>query len=548
VSPDGNWVAVAGGGGWRPTGRLAEGGYGVAVFGTANFEHWQGFFATDAYPQGVCFNPVTAQVAAIREQDAAVYHMADPKAKVVVNGPFSGAGAWSGDGRYLFLGGSKAGLRCWANSLDDDELKIAGTWWKSLKRTGPTPARVAPPSFRVVSAVQKFQLIEPSRQDLARSLATALAQGSVSKPPAWPQYGAYGKNDEMRQALQNAAQSLRNKEDFGITIYQVKTSLKTYPDCAPLKYFLAEALRQGSRADEAQSAYLDVVHGDAGRTELSCRALDQLAELLSAQGKDLTALHCITASLSLDRANPQTLAMAQRLLKKCNFTSEAEQVAKVLADLPHAAFERPAELPRLAKATEKTKRTGAELYRTSVASVVRIKCGDSSGSGVCIGAADSILTNNHVVDGSDTVEVYPFAYKGNALARLPKVMARVVFRAPREDLAVLKLDTTSPELRPLPVAERSPEVGERVYAIGSPGLGGEVLEQSVSEGIVSAADRVLEGSKYLQHSAAVNPGNSGGPLIDEWGHLAGVVTLKAKLENVGFAVPVETVRTVFKSP
>jgi serine protease Do len=179
---------------------------------------------------------------------------------------------------------------------------------------------------------------------------------------------------------------------------------------------------------------------------------------------------------------------------------------------------------------------------------VRIKCGDSSGSGVCIGAADSNLTNNHVVDGSDTVEVYPFAYKGNALARLPKVMATVVFRASREDLAVLKLDTTSPELRPLPVAERSPEVGERVYAIGSPGLGGDVLEQSVSEGIVSAADRVLEGSKYLQHSAAVNPGNSGGPLIDEWGQLAGVVTLKAKLDNVGFAVPVETVRTVFKSP
>src|SRR5262249_45083502 len=47
---------------------------------------------------------------------------------------------------------------------------------------------------------------------------------------------------------------------------------------------------------------------------------------------------------------------------------------------------------------------------------------------------------------------------------------------------------------------------------------------------------------------AVNPGNSGGPLVDEWGQLAGVVTLKANLENVGFAVPVETVRTVFESP
>ena len=74
-----------------------------------------------------------------------------------------------------------------------------------------------------------------------------------------------------------------------------------------------------------------------------------------------------------------------------------------------------------------------------------------------------------------------------------------------------------------------------------------MLEQSVSEGIISALNRVIDGSKYLQHTAAINPGNSGGPLIDEWGRLAGIVTLKAKLENVGFAVPVETVRMVFKS-
>ena len=247
VSPDGNWVAIAGGGGWRPTSNQADGGYGVAVFSASNFEHWQGFFATDAYPRGVCFNPVTGQVAVIREQDAAVYHMADSKSKAPIKGPFNGAAAWSGDGRYLFLGGSKKGLSCWANVLDAQETQLAGTWWKSIKIAQPRSTPVLPPTFKVVNAVQSFQFAEPSPRDLSQALTNALGEGNAAKPPAWREYAPYLKDDEMRRVVQSARQSLRNKSDFGITIYQVKTALKTYPDCAPLKYFLAEALRQGNR-------------------------------------------------------------------------------------------------------------------------------------------------------------------------------------------------------------------------------------------------------------------------------------------------------------
>jgi serine protease Do len=57
---------------------------------------------------------------------------------------------------------------------------------------------------------------------------------------------------------------------------------------------------------------------------------------------------------------------------------------------------------------------------------------------------------------------------------------------------------------------------------------------------------MIDDVPYLQHSAAVNPGNSGGPLLDEMGRVAGIVTLKARLENVSFAVPVETIRAIFK--
>jgi S1-C subfamily serine protease len=273
-----------------------------------------------------------------------------------------------------------------------------------------------------------------------------------------------------------------------------------------------------------------------------------LALILSAQEKNLSALHCLTTSLALDRANPRTLQLTQELLKKNNLVTEAERLTKVLVDLPRAPANQSTQLPRLAKPAGLKKSSATELYRTSVASVVLIQTGDTSGSGVCIGSADTILTNNHVVERSNNVDVYAFAYQGDTLVRLPKRRAKVVFQSPQDDLAVLKLDTSSRDLRPLPVAERSPQVGERVYAIGSPGLGDEVLEQSVSEGIISAANRVIEEAKYLQHTAAINPGNSGGPLIDEWGRLVGVVTLKARLENVGFAVPVETVRAVFMSP
>jgi serine protease Do len=91
----------------------------------------------------------------------------------------------------------------------------------------------------------------------------------------------------------------------------------------------------------------------------------------------------------------------------------------------------------------------------------------------------------------------------------------------------------------------SPAAGEKVYAIGSPGLGKEVLEQTISEGLVSSSKRKLKGALYLQHSAAVNPGNSGGPLLNEHGQVAGMVTLKARLEGVSFAVRVESIRKVF---
>jgi len=73
-----------------------------------------------------------------------------------------------------------------------------------------------------------------------------------------------------------------------------------------------------------------------------------------------------------------------------------------------------------------------------------------------------------------------------------------------------------------------------------------VLDQSLSEGIVSAAEREFEGLSFLQHTAAVNPGNSGGPLLNAQGHVVGLNTTKAKLENVSFAIPAPAIRKLLE--
>jgi tetratricopeptide (TPR) repeat protein len=547
LSPDGNWIAVAGRGRWQSPDKQVESGYGVAVFSAVSLEDLQGFFPVGVSPNGVCFNPVTNQVAVIREEDAAIYHLSDSQTSVTVKGPFNGTGAWSGDGRYLLLGRGDAGVLCWSNSLSSLETRVASTWWKNLTvtdRNADAPSLV----FPEVAAIRQFNLTKPTRELMAQALAKALREGSTNKPPSWMEFAAYAKDDAMRQAIQDANRSLHQEKDFGFAMFQIRKSLEKYPECAPLKFVLGEALQHGNQPDAAEKSYLDAIHSDAGRTDLSRIALNQLATLLASQDKDLSALHCLITSLGFDRGHPQTFSQTIRLLRKNKFDKEADQVAQMASGLPSLPTSTHTELPRLPKPPSDSKRlTAAELYRKAVASVVLIRAGDKSGSGVCVGAVDYILTNQHVVNGGGTIEVYPFAYENEALSRLPKVVAKVVFQSARDDIAVLKLDSSPAQLRPLAVAERSPGIGERVYAIGSPGFGRQVLEESISEGIISSAKRVIDGSDYLQHTAAVNPGNSGGPLIDEHGRLAGVVTLKAQLENVSFAIPVEKVRSIFKS-
>jgi len=175
----------------------------------------------------------------------------------------------------------------------------------------------------------------------------------------------------------------------------------------------------------------------------------------------------------------------------------------------------------------------ADLVAAAAPSVVGIEHGRGQGSGVVLAQDGFVLTNAHVAAGGGPLRV--------RLSGARVVRAELVGSDARTDLAVVRASTT--DLPPLALAERRLRVGEVVVAIGNP-LG---FERSVSLGVVSALHRnlgaprgeVLEG--LVQTDAAVNPGNSGGPLLDARGAVVGVATAMLPwARGIGFAVPATT--------
>ncbi len=158
-----------------------------------------------------------------------------------------------------------------------------------------------------------------------------------------------------------------------------------------------------------------------------------------------------------------------------------------------------------------------------------------AGSGVVVTPDGYVLTNSHVVAGAAVVEV--------STASGDRLAARVVGDDPATDLAVVKADTSEP-LRYVEVdGRRSARPGQLVVAIGNP-LG---FSSTVSTGVVSALGRTLRGKGgqlidgVVQHTAPLNPGNSGGPLLDARGNLLGINTaIIAQSQGLGFAVGVDT--------
>lgn len=157
------------------------------------------------------------------------------------------------------------------------------------------------------------------------------------------------------------------------------------------------------------------------------------------------------------------------------------------------------------------------------------------GSGFLVHPSGYLVTNAHVVEGAATVQV--------RLASGRRLTGRVVGRDGRVDLALVKVEPGGTPLPVLPLGDSDRlEVGELVLALGHP-FG---LEQTVSLGIVSRKGAPLlaaaPGFDFVQTDAAVNPGNSGGPLVDMAGRVVGVNTMAARNGSIGFAIPINLVK------
>ena len=189
-----------------------------------------------------------------------------------------------------------------------------------------------------------------------------------------------------------------------------------------------------------------------------------------------------------------------------------------------------------------------QIYRDAYRGVVEITVttarGRAEGSGWVYDTDGRIVTNHHVVDGASAISVRFWNGKTSS--------ATLVGSDPSTDLAVVLVDAPSAQLHTLELGDSSKvQVGDPVVAIGSP-FG---LEGTVTSGIVSALHRAIESPNQgftiqdsIQTDAAINHGNSGGPLLDSQGEVVGVnAQIKSDSggnEGIGFAIPSDTIRPI----
>ena len=186
--------------------------------------------------------------------------------------------------------------------------------------------------------------------------------------------------------------------------------------------------------------------------------------------------------------------------------------------------------------------TSIELRR-SLFSLNIYEIPQGTGSGFIWDSEGKIVTNYHVIEDANRVEV--------TLSDHSTWKGTVIGVAPDKDLAVLQISAPSHKMKPIIIGEsKNLRVGQKTFAIGNP-FG---LDQTMTTGIVSALGREIQSvtgrtiQDMVQTDAAINPGNSGGPLLDSAGRLIGVNTAiyspTGASAGIGFAVPVDTVNNV----
>jgi putative serine protease PepD len=203
--------------------------------------------------------------------------------------------------------------------------------------------------------------------------------------------------------------------------------------------------------------------------------------------------------------------------------------------------------------------TATQVYQRDAPGVVSIKAvtarGEDSGTGIVLNDEGLILTNDHVIAGASAITVAASGSSSTTRA------AKLVGEEANSDLALIRVNPSGLDLKPLTLASSSSvQVGDAVYAIGNP----YGLNETLTRGIVSALGREIsapDGAKIgdaIQTDAALNPGNSGGPLLNEQGEVIGVNSQIASdaasvqgsqpgSTGVGFAISSNTLAKAIKA-
>jgi S1-C subfamily serine protease len=167
-----------------------------------------------------------------------------------------------------------------------------------------------------------------------------------------------------------------------------------------------------------------------------------------------------------------------------------------------------------------------DIIQANRESVVTVKTPSGIGSGFFVNREGHIVTNKHVLQNTDGAEIKTI--NGNVYR-----IQKVIHEDQAADLVIALTDATSRESKPVSINPALPAVGEKVIVIGSP-LG---LEQTVSDGIVSALRSNQQSIEFIQVTAPVSPGNSGGPLLNMRGEVIGVATFQySSGQNLNFCV------------
>ena len=236
--------------------------------------------------------------------------------------------------------------------------------------------------------------------------------------------------------------------------------------------------------------------------------------------------------------------------------------------------------------------SSVKKVRNSVVRVVNVPFVDgrtqkdywSHGTGIVVGSEENqyVLTNRHVAEWEQTVEalrrftgssdvtvVLYILSEGNSTIRVPVSSGKVKLSS-ADDLALISLDSKIEDRKPAVFGDSSDtDVTDKVYAIGFPGLAevitdkedyetshletylhqqfpSDMKDMTVTDGTVSKTDVKINGSAYVQHEANISPGNSGGPLVDDYGHVVGINTLmtwnNANVSKEHYAIDVRTIR------